>query len=59
MVDKDSFRRLNDFAAYENCLTYTSRSNLEHLSSNPENEGTFMGFLRYISLLDPSDHRKF
>jgi hypothetical protein len=58
LIERDAFKKMTDYTSYLNCINSVTTSELEELSSIPRNEEVFMNFMRYIGLLDVSDHRK-
>jgi hypothetical protein len=58
LIDRDQFKKISNFAPYENCVRIVSNSELVELSNNQRNEEMVMNFLRYVDMLGENDERK-
>lgn len=59
LTERDTFMRTTDFTYYNRALENTSSFELEILAnSSNEYEEQFVKFMRYVDLLDQTDHKK-
>lgn len=58
LIEKETFRKMNDFTLYEDLVKQMNQEDLEYLSTNNQNKERFMNFLRFVHLLNENDQRK-
>ena len=58
LIERDQFRKTNDYQYYDKCLDIVSQHDLEEMSKNPAYEELFMNFLRYTTLLNQDDEKR-
>jgi hypothetical protein len=52
LTERDFFRKINDFATYNQALDNSSQQDLIDISQTGEHEQRFLQFLRYIELIE-------
>jgi predicted nucleotidyltransferase len=58
LIERDNFRKLNDYAVFNRCTDLLTVDDLEELSKNKFCEERFLNFMRYVSMMKEDDPKR-